>query len=217
MNKPVVKPNNSENLPGYQAKINILKQIDDAASQMGTASRTGAVPHQIAGNRSKLSELNSLRKADAKRAAMMVLSGNNNAGLNQKDLESLNASNLGGNYVHNKTLLGAKHNDEKSKYTEDLRSLRSEYDYGSKKKFVDVIGNIKKKHNYSGLDGLKDHPGFKNLDTMSNKSGRYSTMSNFYKRKYNNLKKDDQDMDAINELDQEYQNVDEIIGKTIYD
>lgn len=25
---------------------------------------------------------------------------------------------------------------------EDLRSLRSEYDYGSKKKFVDVLGNI---------------------------------------------------------------------------
>jgi len=57
MHKPVVKPNNSENLPGYQAKINILKQIDDAASQMGTASRmggTGAVPHQISGNRGKL-------------------------------------------------------------------------------------------------------------------------------------------------------------------
>ena len=25
---------------------------------------------------------------------------------------------------------------------EDLRSLRSEYDYGSKKKFVDVLGNV---------------------------------------------------------------------------
>lgn len=25
---------------------------------------------------------------------------------------------------------------------EDLRSLRSEYDYGNKKKFVDVLGNV---------------------------------------------------------------------------
>ena len=25
---------------------------------------------------------------------------------------------------------------------EDLRSLRSEYDYGSKRKFVDVLGNV---------------------------------------------------------------------------
>ena len=26
-----------QNLPGYQAKINLLKQIDDAASQIGTS------------------------------------------------------------------------------------------------------------------------------------------------------------------------------------
>ena len=34
---------------------------------------------------------------------------------------------------------------------EDLRSLRSEYDYDTKKKFVDVLGNIKK----TSGDGLK--------------------------------------------------------------
>jgi hypothetical protein len=34
-----------------------------------------------------------------------------------------------------------------------LRSLRSEYDYGAKKKFVDVLGNIKKTNNVG--DGLK--------------------------------------------------------------
>ena len=38
---------------------------------------------------------------------------------------------------------------------EDLRSLRSEYDYGSKKKFVDVLGNIKK-NNGDGLKGLQN-------------------------------------------------------------
>ena len=104
-------------------------------------------------------------------------------------------------------------------YSEDLRSLKSEYDYGSKKKFVDVIGNIKKKNNYSGLDGLKEHPGFKNMDTTSNRS-RYSTMSNFYKKKYNSLNKGEHEINAINELDelhQEYQNGDDIVGKTIYD
>jgi len=31
---------------------------------------------------------------------------------------------------------------QKSEQAEDLRSLKSEYDYGSKKKFVDVLGNI---------------------------------------------------------------------------
>ena len=31
---------------------------------------------------------------------------------------------------------------ESRQMEEDLRSLRSEYDYGSKKKFIDVLGNV---------------------------------------------------------------------------
>jgi len=31
---------------------------------------------------------------------------------------------------------------DNKKVEEDLRSLRSEFDYGSKKKFVDVLGNV---------------------------------------------------------------------------
>eukprot|EP00356_Strombidium_inclinatum_P014304 CAMPEP_0170481338 /NCGR_PEP_ID=MMETSP0208-20121228/1820_1 /TAXON_ID=197538 /ORGANISM="Strombidium inclinatum, Strain S3" /LENGTH=91 /DNA_ID=CAMNT_0010754025 /DNA_START=201 /DNA_END=476 /DNA_ORIENTATION=+ len=84
-------------------------------------------------------------------------------GLRAGDLESLNASQLaghGGSYSHNKTLLQAKKEDGRSE-KEDLRSIKSEYDYGAKKKFVDVIGNIKKRPT---LDGLADHPGAKNLD-----------------------------------------------------
>ena len=36
---------------------------------------------------------------------------------------------------------GGRDNDSR-KVEEDLRSLRSEFDYGSKKKFVDVLGNV---------------------------------------------------------------------------
>lgn len=49
-----------------------------------------------------------------------------------------------------------------------MRSIKSEYDYGAKKKFVDVLGNIKKDQNgLSGLDGLNNHPGAKNMESAS--------------------------------------------------
>ena len=38
---------------------------------------------------------------------------------------------------------------------DDQRSMKSEYDYGQKKKFVDVLGNIKK----DGLKNLEMHKG----------------------------------------------------------
>mgnify|MGYP004536666575 CR=1 FL=1 len=41
-------------LPGYQAKINLLKQIDDAASQIGTS-----VPKSVRGSR-----LNDVRQSE---------------------------------------------------------------------------------------------------------------------------------------------------------
>ena len=46
------KENPTANLPGYQAKINILRQIDDAASNYGGASQKP---------KNKLSEFNSMR------------------------------------------------------------------------------------------------------------------------------------------------------------
>ena len=50
---------------------------------------------------------------------------------------------------------------------DDLRSVKSEYDYGAKRKFVDVLGNIKTgpgADTLKGLEQLKNHPGAKNLD-----------------------------------------------------
>ena len=53
--------------------------------------------------------------------------------------------------------------------------MKSEYDYGAKKKFVDILGNFKK-NNLDGLKGLENiqgHPGMKNLEgPLSTKSRR---------------------------------------------
>jgi|TARA_B110000305_G_C19357434_1_gene597630 hypothetical protein len=69
---------------------------------------------------------------------------------------------------------------------EDLRSLRSEYDYGAKKKFVDVLGNIKKHGNdgLKGLEGLNNHPGNKNMEgsVRSQRSKMTTTTSARHRR-----------------------------------
>ena len=122
----------ANNLSGYQAKINLLKQIDDAASNYGGDSRAGSGLNQSGlGNR-----LNKGRNQEAVRTANLILGSKNNAGLKANDLESLNGQN------NHRTA------------DNDLRSIKSEYDYGSKKKFVDVLGNIKKT-NQNGLKGLE--------------------------------------------------------------
>ena len=152
MNKTVVRPNNSHNLPSYQAKVNILKQIDDAASQIGGKHK-----------RQMLNELNALRNADAKQAAQLVLQGGRKDGLSAADLQNINSSNMRrGMFDHKRTLRQGEVAEESRR--DDLRSLKSEYDYGARKKFVDILGNIKKK---SGLEGLPS----KNIDTTSIKSG----------------------------------------------
>ena len=63
---------------------------------------------------------------------MIMSGGKNNGGtLNSADLENLNAGN-------------SKINEaDRNRDPDDLRSVRSEYDYGSKKKFVDILGNFK--------------------------------------------------------------------------
>lgn len=90
----------------------------------------------------------------------------NNAGLKTGDLESLNGQN------------------QDRTPDNDLRSIKSEYDYGSKKKFVDVLGNIKKT-NSNGLKGLENHPGAKNMETASRRSN--ASMTSSYRRKFNGL------------------------------
>lgn len=88
----------------------------------------------------------------------MVLGGNTSKGITGQDLASLN----GEKFNHGKTL-GGKKVETDSQKGEDLRSVKSEYDYGSKKKFVDVLGNVRGKmkdtngNGLAGLEALKNH------------------------------------------------------------
>ena len=87
-----------------------------------------------------------------------------NMGLTSRDLDGL------AKFDHTKTLLESQRKQTKVQDADgDLRSLRSEYDYGSKRKFVDVLGN-KKRHSDNGLKGLdefKNHEGAKNMESAS--------------------------------------------------
>lgn len=88
-----------------------------------------------------------------------------NKGIQGKDLEALNQL-----YNHEKSY---REMNEQQQASNDLRSLKSEYDYGAKKKFVDVLGNIKKTDNgLKGLDMLRNHPGAKNMEGMSLRSNK---------------------------------------------
>ena len=67
---------------------------------------------------------------------------------------------------------------------------------------MDVLGNIKKNNNgLKGLDGLQNHPGAKNMETASRRSGL--SMASSYRRKFNGtVNKNgaaDGPVDAINE------------------
>lgn len=107
----------------------------------------------------------------------MVL-GTGAGGLTGKDLASLSEDK----FKHGKTLLGAGAKRETdSQKNEDLRSIKSEYDYGSKKKFTDVLGNVHGKmkstgNGLQGLDALKNHEGNKNMESASVRS-KMSKMS----------------------------------------
>ena len=87
-----------------------------------------------------------MRSEDAKRHAAMVLrNANNVTGLKQSDLISMSSKMRA--YEEEKLLkAGYAH-------SETGRSVASEYDYGSKRKFVDVLGNVKKE----GLANLEKY------------------------------------------------------------
>ena len=116
-----------------------------------------------------------MRNQDAKRAGALVMAGQK--GIHGKDLETLNQMYNHGNTYREK-------NEENP--NEDLRSLKSEYDYGAKKKFVDVLGNIKKHggDGLKGLDGLNNHPGAKNMEASvrSHRSKLSTTTSARHRR-----------------------------------
>jgi DNA-binding XRE family transcriptional regulator len=77
-----------------------------------------------------------------------------NAGDSRADMADFNHAQrqTAEQFEHGKTLLNQKvasvHNAPQD---EDLRSLRSEFDYGSKKKFVDVLGNVNRNSHLNQL------------------------------------------------------------------
>ena len=89
-----------------------------------------------------------MRHQDAKRAGQLVLSGGGK-GITGKDLGELDKM-----YNHSNTYKnGGDHGH--SERNDDLRSIKSEYDYGAKRKFVDVLGNIKTGPGADTLKGLE--------------------------------------------------------------
>ena len=137
-------------------KADLLKQIDDAASQYG-----GPAP-----------STKSKREAVAIKTGQMVMEGPR-SGLSGRDLAVLNEDK----FKHANTLLSTGSKQENaSRRDQDLRSIKSEYDYGSKKKFVDVLGNVRGKmkdtsgNGLKGLEALRTHEGNKNMETTSQRS-----------------------------------------------
>lgn len=85
-----------------------------------------------------------------------------------------------------------------SQRNDDLRSIKSEYDYGSKKKFVDVLGNVSghmkntSQNGLKGLEALRAHEGNKHLDSASQRSRLSKALSNAssLRRRQNNMSVD---------------------------
>ena len=118
-----------------------------------------------------------------------------NKGIQGKDLEALNQL-----YQHEKSY----RDQHPQGQPEDLRSLKSEYDYGAKKKFVDVLGNIKKTDNgLKGLEMLRNHPGAKNMEGQSLRSNRSRiTNATSARRKLSKLQAEAGDVQPIQELEE---------------
>lgn len=103
---------------GYAAKLNILRKIDDAASQMGSQKKGG------------------MRDIGARSTAQNVLNNNMlHKSVKKSDLARLNQNQAEVTFVPEQSEAG--------------RSMKSEYDYGNKKKFVDVLGNVNKKNTFN--------------------------------------------------------------------
>ena len=124
----------AEKYNSYLAKVNLLKKIDDAASQVGSTT-----------SKARPSGMRDI--GGAKSTAKNVLSSNKRGGLGKAELNKLDRESAMG---------GSKCGD-----SEAGRSLKSEYDYGSKRKFVDVLGNLQKSNAFN-----KDKP----ADTQSQRS-----------------------------------------------
>jgi hypothetical protein len=84
-----------------------------------------------------------------------------------------------------------------------MRSLRSEYDYGSKKNFVDVLGNVKK--NPLVLSNLKEIGGENASNKGYNKSLKSISLRSHSASIRNGMmikNKGGNNIEAINEVDE---------------
>ena len=124
----------------------LLAAINDAAANIGSKKTGGA---------STVSQANAAGSAMMKSAnvnqyvARDLVSNANSRVADLNDFAGGAAGKTGTKltaeqFEHGKTLLNnrAGLDTQSRQVEEDLRSLRSEYDYGSKKKFVDVLGNV---------------------------------------------------------------------------
>ena len=95
---------------------------------------------------------------------MMMQSGK---GLTSKELENVHyGPGAPGGYQHEQSIAGnSQRYGEQKLQNEDLRSLRSEFDYANKKKFTDVLTESQRGGSgLKGLEKLQNHGGKKNLD-----------------------------------------------------
>jgi|TARA_B110001450_G_scaffold213573_1_gene205993 hypothetical protein len=91
-------------------------------------------------------------------------------------------------YKHENSIAGSKKAEIKE---EDLRSLRSEFDYANKKKFTDVLTESQRGLNPNGLRGLENLPGNggkKGLDGQSLRSlGSKNSKTTSFKKRLNSI------------------------------
>ena len=77
---------------------------------------------------------------------------------------------------------GEKADSNKPGPQSEVRSLRSEYDYNSKKNFTEMIGQ-RKADGLRGLEELRGHPGAKNMEaSVRSHKSQLSGTSSFRKR-----------------------------------
>ena len=166
----------------------LLAAINEAAANMNTAKRQA--PSEAGSSLMKKSQVN------ANVARDLVSNANSR-------VADMNDFIVGGGaprmsaaeqFEHGKTLLNnrAGLDSQSRKVEEDLRSLRSEFDYGSKKKFVDVLGNVsaqtklnrmRAQHEMenaggpSGLGSSKSRVSYKSYMSRQSKASRMSKQS----------------------------------------
>ena len=88
-------------------------------------------------------------------------------------------------FEHEKNLLNNASRRQEG-VEEDLRSLRSEYDYGSKKKFLDVLGNVstqaklnklRAEHEMNAAGGVMSHKGSQKTNSHLSYQSKLSKLS----------------------------------------